>query len=715
MRWGYQPDQRLFALAAGLVLVASLGFFGSAQPEPAPLEGLPGTVSIGRFGAAPLGASTESAGVELPFRAFHAAGIETLTEELVPRLSYGTAVQARDRGDVPGAIAAFRLAAESGHPLASISRLRLAQLLVSTGDPTGAAPYFAFAAEDPVLPASLRAVALDEGVAAMVAAGDPAGALAVLDRRAQDASASGSQRAGAIWRSALIRRDLGDAGWVNAAHTAISTAPQSAAAREALDILEAGGHNHEALETAYVRYRANEGGRAREIYEQIVDGRVQPSPGAPGLATAWFYLGALAEDRDELQQALDAYGRSLDMDPGGHLAHKAVYWRGRVAEGLGQRDLAIASYDWLASQYPSSPFAAEGEQRAALAVAESGNVDAALDRLEGLVSRHNGEKAAEAARWHSLLRGEHGRMERPALDAVKYAPGSFAAVLAGSAVVTDPLPEAALAEAPAGGVDPDAAQQWLDATFGAEEAPGLMDGRTFRMFSLMEAFGQDDAVRTWLSVMVAGAEGRPHDLYAVASELARRGMWDSSMHAAQLLLTPLTPEQRLSAPPAVHRLAYPAPFTEELTQAANEQGVPPLLLLALVRQESAFNPTAGSHVGARGLTQVMGPTGQQIAASLNVRWDISVLNDPATALRFGAHYLAEQIRYFDGNVLAALAAYNAGPGSAQRWLKEQRLPGAEGYIATINYAETRLYVERVLENYAWYRYAYAGAPAPSIR
>src|SRR5690606_6778287 len=144
-------------------------------------------------------------------------------------------------------------------------------------------------------------------------------------------------------------------------------------------------------------------------------------------------------------------------------------------------------------------------------------------------------------------------------------------------------------------------------------------------------------------------------------------------------------------------------YAAELEQAAHEQGIPPLLLLALVRQESRFNPTAGSHVGAQGLTQVMGPTGEMIAKSLGVPWDFNSLHDPATSLRFGAHYLAVQIRQFDGNVMAALAAYNAGPGSAQRWLREQRLPGAEGFMATIDYAETRLYVERVLENYAWYR------------
>ena len=152
-----------------------------------------------------------------------------------------------------------------------------------------------------------------------------------------------------------------------------------------------------------------------------------------------------------------------------------------------------------------------------------------------------------------------------------------------------------------------------------------------------------------------------------------------------------------------------------LRRIALDAGLPPLLLLALVRQESAYNPDAVSFANAIGLTQVIPPTGQQIANSLGVPWRLSDLLIPERSLRFGASYLAEQIERFDGNILAALAAYNGGPRNADRWLAAQWWPGAAGYIATIDFSETRRYVERVIEQYAWYRYLYAGAPAPAMR
>src|SRR5215218_5826571 len=131
------------------------------------------------------------------------------------------------------------------------------------------------------------------------------------------------------------------------------------------------------------------------------------------------------------------------------------------------------------------------------------------------------------------------------------------------------------------------------------------------------------------------------------------------------------------------------PYGAEITAAAQRHGIDPALLAGLVRQESNFDPTAGSPAGARGHTQLMPGT----AASLGV----TDVTDPAQALEGGAKYLEQQLDAFGGDVTKALAAYNAGPGAVQR------------YGGVPPYAETQSYVKKVQAFAA----AYRGTPAPS--
>jgi len=131
------------------------------------------------------------------------------------------------------------------------------------------------------------------------------------------------------------------------------------------------------------------------------------------------------------------------------------------------------------------------------------------------------------------------------------------------------------------------------------------------------------------------------------------------------------------------------PYATEIDAAAKKYNVDPALLRGLIRQESNFNPNAGSPAGARGLTQLMPGT----AAALGV--DPSV---PAQAIEGGAKYLRQQLDKFGGDPAKALAAYNAGPGAVQR------------YGGIPPFAETQNYVRKVLAYAAEYRQA---APAAS--
>jgi len=134
-----------------------------------------------------------------------------------------------------------------------------------------------------------------------------------------------------------------------------------------------------------------------------------------------------------------------------------------------------------------------------------------------------------------------------------------------------------------------------------------------------------------------------------------------------------------------------------------------VLQFALVRQESLFESFARSGAAAQGLAQVIPDTGAYIARQLAwPDYENDDLFQPYVGLAFGAFYLGQQLRAFDGFVTAALAAYNAGPGNAAHWF-ELAGDDHDRFVETVDFAETRLYIERIYTGYVIYRFLYTDA------
>lgn len=131
--------------------------------------------------------------------------------------------------------------------------------------------------------------------------------------------------------------------------------------------------------------------------------------------------------------------------------------------------------------------------------------------------------------------------------------------------------------------------------------------------------------------------------------------------------------------------------------------------LAIARQESEFDARVASSAGARGLMQLMPATAKHVAETAGVAYDLPRLTeDPLYNARLGTAYLAHLLDRFKGSYVLATAAYNAGPGRVDQWVREigdPRAPGADvvGWIESIPYTETRNYVMRVLEGLEVYR------------
>jgi soluble lytic murein transglycosylase-like protein len=165
--------------------------------------------------------------------------------------------------------------------------------------------------------------------------------------------------------------------------------------------------------------------------------------------------------------------------------------------------------------------------------------------------------------------------------------------------------------------------------------------------------------------------------------------------------------QRLYADSVIPAALYPVP------EWAPEGGftVDRALLYAVMRQESGFNPTAISGMGAIGLMQIMPDTGKRLG------FEPAQLRDPEVSMAAGQKYLGQllEMDLVESDVLMAAAAYNAGPGSLQKWKKASRAgDDALMFLETLPAKETRQFVKRVLAAY-WIYQERLGQDTPTLK
>ncbi len=150
-----------------------------------------------------------------------------------------------------------------------------------------------------------------------------------------------------------------------------------------------------------------------------------------------------------------------------------------------------------------------------------------------------------------------------------------------------------------------------------------------------------------------------------------------------------------SAPAYFLKMYYPLKYGDEIEEHAKERGLDPNLVRALILQESYYNPSAKSGVGATGLMQLMPPTAKEHAKRMGIRFSASRLENPDVNVRIGTFHLKMLIDMFRGNAYFAVASYNAGQGNVMKWRRGAPSKPVDEFLESIPFSETRNYVKRV--------------------
>lgn len=263
------------------------------------------------------------------------------------------------------------------------------------------------------------------------------------------------------------------------------------------------------------------------------------------------------------------------------------------------------------------------------------------------------------------------------------------------------------------------AEDWLRQTFNLPAETNLndlgnlgRDGRFLRGQEFWRLGLYSQAMVEFEELRMAN-QNDPAASFLLASAFNQLGAYRPAILAARnvLALAGMDDAATLKAPKFFNRIRFGVYFPDLVLPLAKAYNFQPLLVWSLMRQESFFDRTIVSPAGARGLMQIMPATGQDLALRLSWpdNFSESDLDRPYVSIRLGLDYLDSNRLYLDGDLMAALAAYNGGPGNARIW-KDLAGDDPDLFVELIRLDEPRRYIKGIYEMYDIYAIIYGHVP-----
>jgi soluble lytic murein transglycosylase len=439
------------------------------------------------------------------------------------------------------------------------------------------------------------------------------------------------------------------------------------------------------VELAAIRSGRRQYGAALEALDSA-EARGRRRHEAPAMPVALARVQVLgAADRWDAANRLVA---SLAMDsPGDSDVAAAMLVVANHERSRGTAENERTLYTALVERFRATPAATFARFRLALADYGAGRIDSAAAGVAAVIAADTAHRLGRAPRyWDARLKLE------------RRDPG--AAVALG----------AIAAEEPAGYYGVRSRELLGDSLqFASDTAPpppGAFPASLARERVLLLArAGLETEARAEALGWTRGTAVTPQVLVAAAGAAAEAGFGREAIQMGEAA------RRRAGLSREVAHALFPLPYRPVIMAEAAEQCVDPLLMAAIVRQESRFDPRAQSRAGARGMSQVLPRTGAELSQRLRLRpWNPQLLYVPDFNLHLGARYVRERLVRDSLPVYALLASYDAGRTAIVRSRQLPEFRDVDLFVERLSIAETRDYVRNVYANYQWYRRLY-GAPA----
>ena len=439
---------------------------------------------------------------------------------------------------------------------------------------------------------------------------------------------------------------------------------------------------HNAYRVARALQLGGKRAEAKTAYEQLAS----EFPTARETGISLLQIAKLSKLEDEVPYLEQVIGRFPDS------AGEALVTEAKVLDQLKSPKAAEDARQLLLSKYGSSEAAAEFRWNMAQKRAAAGDLLGAWKWAQPISSQnHNSKFAARAGFWVGKWATKLGRQQE--------AKASYEYVIAKNPQSYYAWRSAVSLSLPVGDfttmrkLTPEVVQP-------SERAVLPVGSETLK--ELYQIHLDEDAWTLWQAEFQNRIQPTVAEQFTNGLMQLGRGQNLEAISLLSTLEDRETPQeqaeyQNLRKQPAYWQALYPFPFLETIETWSKQRQLNPLLVTALIRQESRFTPAIQSPAGAVGLMQVIPSTAKWIAPKINLKE--YKLNDPKDNINLGTWFLDSTHQQYNNNSLLAVASYNAGPGNVSKWLKDKASVDPDEFVETIPFEETRGYVKNVFGNY----------------
>jgi soluble lytic murein transglycosylase len=407
-------------------------------------------------------------------------------------------------------------------------------------------------------------------------------------------------------------------------------------------------------------------------------------------ASVYMSNRAFAEARAHWQALIDYYPQDTRVP-------EAMLGIGRSYFQAKDYEQAFSVFDHLAQTYAANKEGREGLNYSAATLLRLGRFNESVARYIEYINRYPNGERIETAHLNVIDTLREAGRPNEALTWVTKTRQRFAGTVTESNAIFAKL-RLHIAE-----------KQWRDAISAADElrrmsyqkglAASSNEIAYLRAFSLENAGKKDEAFNAYNSI--------PDGINSYYGWLASVRMKTLADQSKRSLMSERI--GRVNSEIARAEADYPAPYRQIILRSSRSRNIDPRFVLALMRQESVFRPSAKSPAGARGLLQLTLDAAQKYAHAAGLTSvQEAQLYEPEASIRLGVEYLSQLSRMFPQMLEPVAASYNGGEDNVARWVNRGGHEDPGVFTSEVGFEETKGYVQKVMANYRVYQQLYTG-------